>query len=189
RQDGLDTHASPNELGNDELTVDPVELDRQARTFSVDRADAFQLPEYPARTRNVIDLHIDGRRAPDQLRNGSRLDGVTTVDDRSVRADLLDLAKKVARQKDGCTALRDAADEIAHLAHLLRVQTGRRLVQDQKIGSSQQSLRDPKALLHAVRVRLHLAVDRVPKVGHFERAVEIRVAHLLAAGAPEQLEV
>src|SRR5205807_1078922 len=44
-------------------------------------------------------------------------------------------------------------------------------------------------LLHAVRVRLHFAVDRIAEIGHLKRAVEIRLAHLLAACAPEKLEV
>ena len=114
---------------------------------------------------------------------------MTTIDHCGVRADLLHLTQQVARKKNGCTAVRDAVHEQPHLAHLLRVEAGRGLVEDQQVGLAEERLSDPEALLHPVRIRLHLPADRASEVGDFERAVKVGLVQMLAAGAPEQLEV
>ena len=73
-----------------------------------------------------------------------------------MRADLLDLVEEVRGEEDGRALRRQLPHQGADLAHALRVEAVRRLVQDEEPARLEQRRGEAEALLHAERVRLRL---------------------------------
>ncbi len=59
--------------------------------------------------------------------------------------------------------LREPPEQLAHRAHLLGVEAVGRLVEQEQLGPAEQHPREAEALAHALRVRLHPALDRVAR--------------------------
>ena len=104
-------------------------------------------------------------------------------------ADLLDLGQDVAGEEHSRARLGDAPHELAHLAHLTRVESVGGLVEHQDLGLAQQHAREPEPLAHALRVGLHPAVDGRAEVGDGQGLLEIGVGPLPAPRLPPQSEV
>ena len=116
-------------------------------------------------------------------------DQVALVHHDRVGAGLLDLAEDVAREEHGRAGVGDAVHELAHLAHLARVEAVGGLVEHEHLGTPEQHAREAEPLAHPLRVRLDLAVDRVAEAGDGERAVEVGVGEARAARLPPELQV
>ena len=104
-------------------------------------------------------------------------------------ADLLDLGQHVAREQHRRAGLGDPAHQLAHLAHLAGVEPVGGLVEHQDLGPAEQHACEPQPLPHALRVRLHLAVDGGAEVGDGERLLDVGVGPLVAAGLPPEAQV
>ena len=138
----------------------------------------------------IVDLDVHGTRRADQLADGAVGDEAAVVHHEHVAARLLDLAQVMARQQHRRTVATEPADQLTDLTDLAGIETVGRLVEHQQLGPAEQQPGEPETLLHALRVRLHLAVDRRSEVGDRERAVEIGVLHRCSAGGlPPQPQV
>ena len=78
---------------------------------------------------------------------------------RDMAADQLDLGQEMARQEHGGAFVGQFADEVADLTGALGIHAVGRLVEQQQLAGTQQSVGQPEPLTHAERVRL------VPLVG------------------------
>ena len=112
---------------------------------------------------------VDDRAGRDQL---------ALVHHDRMGADLLDLGQDVAGEQHGRARLGDAPHELAHLAHLTRVEAVGGLVEHEHLGLAQQHAREPEPLAHALRVGLHLAVDGRAELGDGQRLLEVGVGPL-----------
>ncbi len=137
----------------------------------------------------IVDLDVDRARRPDELADGAVGDEAAPVHHEDVAAHLLDLAEVMARQQHRGALRAEATDQLADLADLAGVEAVRRLVEHEKLRPPEQQPREPQPLLHALRVRPDLSIDRRAEVGQRERAVEIGVLHPGAAGLPPQAQI
>ena len=80
-------------------------------------------------------------------------DELAAGDDRHAVAHELDLREQVRVQQHGHAALAQALEQRAHVAPAGRIQRARRLVEQQQPRVADQRLREPEALLHALRHR------------------------------------
>ena len=78
----------------------------------------------------------------------------------------------------------DPVHELAHLAHLAGVETVGGLVEHEHLGPAEQHACEAQPLAHALRVRLHLPVDRVAELGDGERLLEVGVGELVRRPPP-----
>ena len=138
---------------------------------------------------DVVDLEVHGTGGPDELVDRPGGDQLPLVHDHRVRADLLHLGEDVAREQHRRAGFRHPAHELAHLAHLTGVEPVGRLVEHEHLGPAEQHAREPEPLPHALRVRLHLAVDGGAEIGDGQRRVDVGVGPLVAAGLPPQAQV
>ena len=79
------------------------------------------------------------------------------------------------------------ADDVADLLGVLRIEAGRRLVEQDHFGIAQEGLRDAHALLHAVRQRVDAAIAVFGQADLRERLVDFALGSLLVH-AVEQTE-
>ncbi|HEY6508301.1 MAG TPA: hypothetical protein VIY56_09830 [Vicinamibacterales bacterium] len=105
------------------------------------------------------------------------------VDDHDARARLTDLGQDVGAQNDRVVSAK-LLDQLAGLVDLLRVEAGRRLVEDEHLGVVEQRLREADALPVALR---ELAALAVRHVGH-PRALHHRGHARLAFGPRHALD-
>src|SRR5205807_1064524 len=102
----------------------------------------------------------DDRRSRRHLRGEVRdrigRDDPTAVDDADMLAKLLDLGEEVRGKEDGLAFPVEESDEVAEVAHPLRIEAARRLVHDEQLGIVEQGLGEGEALFHPVTVGLHL---------------------------------
>ena len=75
-------------------------------------------------------------------------------------------------------ALVDLGEQVQKAAALLRVQTRRRLVDDDQLGIAEQSLGDAEALSHSAGVRSQFLFANLPQVGPTQQAFHRRAAIL-----------
>mgnify|MGYP002389126857 CR=1 FL=1 len=76
----------------------------------------------------------------------------------------LRLVQVVGAEEDGAALAAEGLDEVAHGLGCLRVQRGRRLVEEHDRRLVQQGARNRKLLLHALRERACLGVTTIPQV-------------------------
>ena len=93
-------------------------------------------------------------KAPAETRHG-RLGIVlepntAAIDDRDARAELTDVVDDVRRQDDDAV-LSELGEQIQKAHALFGVEPGRRLVDDDQAGITEQCDRDPEPLAHAAR--------------------------------------
>ena len=86
---------------------------------------------------------------------------LAVVDDRHAVADALDLAEQMGVEQHGDAAPAQLAEQVAHDPPPDRVERARGLVEQQQARPADQRLRDPEALLHALRHRLDAAAALV----------------------------
>ena len=118
------------------------------------------------------------------------LDQPALADDRDAIAGLLDLAEDVAGQEDRPALGLGLADDLVEGLLDERIETGRRLVEDQQVGSMLQRDDEPDLLLVALRVLAELAarvdveaVHELLLVRRIDPAPQVReVVDRLAAG-------
>src|SRR5204862_269147 len=86
------------------------------------------------------------------------------------------------------TRFGDAPDELAHLAHLARVEAVGGLVEHEDLGLAQQHPSEAEALAHALGVGLDPAVDGGAEVGDGERGLEVGVGPAPAGRRPRDAQ-
>ena len=190
RHDRLEPEPGSDERGGDVGAATVVQLDDEPVALDLHLRDARRaFDSSAARAFTVVDLDVDRTRRSDEIAHGSVGDEATVVHDEHVAADLFDLAEVVARQQHRRALRAEPADQLADLADLTGIEPVRRLVEHEQLGAPEQQPGESETLLHPLRVRLHLAVDRVAETGDRERAVEVGILHARAARLPPQPQV
>ncbi len=108
--------------------------------------------------------------------------------DRDPVAELFDLGQQVAGKQHGHPPGRELPDQVAHVAHPARVQTGRRLVEQQQLRLPQQRGGKPEPLPHPVRVAADLVLGALAQADDLQHLVDPR-RRPTAVERREQLEV
>ena len=140
-----------------------------------------------------VDLHVH-RLGPLQPRGQAfrrvDRDHAALVDDDDALAGLGDFRKDVGAEDDGVVA-GEAADEVAGLDDLLRVEAGRRLVEDQHFRVVDERLRQADPLPVALRELAAVAVGHVVDVGalHHRRDALAPLLRRHALDAGDEVEV
>jgi hypothetical protein len=97
------------------------------------------------------------------------------ADDHHAVGDRLDLGQQVRREQHGAAAVGEAAQQLAHPAHALRVEPVGGLVEDQDLGLAEQRVGEPEALAHAERVGADApAARRLVEADEVEQRVDAR---------------
>ena len=94
----------------------------------------------------------------------------------------------MARQQDRDPFAGQAADEVAHVAHAGRVETRRRLVEEEQPRLAQERGRDPEPLAHPVRVAADAMLRAVGQLDQLEYRVDAR-ARIAVVVVGEQQQV
>ena len=143
----------------------------------------------------VAQSQVDGAGADRRLQLARRAlrDHPAVVDDRDPAGELVGLVQVLRGQQHGRAVRDHRPDDLPHLVAAARVQTGRRLVEEQQVGGVEDARRDVDAPPHAAGVLLHLPVGRVGQAERGEQgrrrapgrpACAARAAGRAAPGSP-----
>ena len=94
------------------------------------------------------------------------------IDDRHARAQLLELGKDVAADDDRLAQRPELTKQLAQLHARPRIQSGRRLVEQEHLRIVDQRVGQTQALLHAPRQRLDVRVSLVCQVDQVEQVAD-----------------
>ena len=142
----------------------------------------------------VAELHVHRVAAQSRLELARRAldDHLALRDDRQPVGELVRLLQVMRRQQDReRLLLRQAADLVPHGDSRLRVEPGRRLVQEEHPRPMNQPERDVEPAAHAARVPLDDAVGCIRDADHVEQSFDARVqlgaAHAVHASLEHQV--
>ena len=114
---------------------------------------------------------LAGRVLLDQRARAALGDDLGLVHDDEPVAQLLGLVHVVGRQDERHAALLEPVQAVPQQVAGLRVEAGRRLVEEQHVGLVDQRAGDRQAPLHAARQRLDLVVGALGQLGELEQLV------------------
>ena len=109
------------------------------------------------------------------------------VDDQQPVADLLELAQHVRGHQDGAVLGREAAEQVAHLAHADRVEAVGRFVEHEQRRIAEQGGGDAEPLLHAERVLAEAVAGPIGEPDEVEHLGD--APHVVPAETGEDTEV
>lgn len=163
------------ELGN-------VELEAAVLGARVEHAvDCTQRVEVdPACVRSRKRDHMFGAPRADELARRAKRDHFSVIHDRDAVAEAFGLIHIVGGEDDRASGGAELLDEIPELAARLRVETGRRLIEEEKLGVADEGARERETLLLSAResadagVLLFLELHEGNHVAHFTAFVEER---------------
>ena len=88
-----------------------------------------------------MEVFIQTAAVGKQAGNGAVVDQAAFVDKQHAAGDRLDLLQNVGREQNRLVATQ-GADRVAHFANLVRIQAGRRFIEEQKLGLVDNGLGD-----------------------------------------------
>ena len=97
---------------------------------------------------------------------------LAAIDDRDAGAQLLELGQDVAADDDGLAHRTELAEELAKLDPRARVETGRRLVEEQHLRVVDERVGEAQPLLHAARQVLDVGVALVAEIDQLEQVAD-----------------
>src|SRR6059058_2169935 len=115
---------------------------------------------------------VAGRRSREQLTERAFVDDRALANDRDAVAELLDLVQQVAREENRDPVAGEPPDEVAHVAHARRVETGRRLIEQEETRLPEERRGDPETLTHAMRVAADLVLRAVSQLHRLEHRLD-----------------
>src|SRR2546425_6474465 len=121
----------------------------------------------------------------DQLSRRVERDDAALVDDRDAVAEDLGLVEVMGGEDDGRAAFLDAANQLPEVSASLRIESGRRLVEEENLGSVDEGGRDGKTLSLTPRERLLLLPRALLEV---DRAQERERVDVESVAGSEELD-
>ena len=129
----------------------------RASCDAIDGAERREVdaPAAPSVANSTTWLDADRR---DQLARRAERDHLAVIDDRDAIAQPFGLVHVVRRQQNGAAGALELLDQIPELAPRLRVEAGRRLVEEQQVGVADERAGQREPLLLSARQRRHTRV-------------------------------
>ena len=116
---------------------------------------------------------------------------LAAIDDRDAGAQLLELGQDVAADDDGLAHRTELAEELAKLDPRARIETGRRLVEEQHLRVVDEGVGEAQPLLHAARQVLDVGVAPIAEIDQLEEVADhpAPAGRRQAVAAREEVEV
>src|SRR2546430_13103124 len=157
--------------------LDPQHLP-QLSLLDDDRVDEVECAQpFDRRRVDPEDLELDHAEVADvrlEVVWRAERDHAALVDDGDAVAELVCLEEVVRREDDRGAAFMELAHDAAQLARADRVETDRRLVEEEDARPMQQRSGEMQPLLHAARVALNALVSPVAEVYECEELLDSR---------------
>ena len=154
------------------LLIAGVDGDAHAALDRGDVARAGQRGQHADRAGRVVDLERDevAGDPPLELGGAAGRDDLAVVDDEDAVAQRVRLVEVVRREQRGGAVLAQRADVLPQVRAAVRVEAGRRLVEEHELGRVHEAERDVDAPALAARQRLDQPVAEIDEV---ERGAEL----------------